>query len=97
MAGHSLNSDQDDYFEALSLLVEAYEAAHLPGLPAKKGLSLLRHLVEENKLSAAELSRLLGADRSLGVRILNEERNLTVDHIKKLAAYFHLPGQVFLS
>jgi HTH-type transcriptional regulator/antitoxin HigA len=97
MAGHHLNRDQDDYFEALSLLVEAYESASLPSLPAKKGLSILKHLVEENGLSAAELSRLLGADRSLGVRILNGERNLTVDHIKKLASRFHVPAQVFLA
>jgi HTH-type transcriptional regulator/antitoxin HigA len=96
MAGHVLNRDQDDYFEALSVLVEAYEIVHLPSLPAKKGLSLLKHLVEENALSAADLSRLLGTDRSLGVRILNGERNLTVDHIRKLAARFHVPAQVFL-
>ena len=96
MAGHDLNPDQDDYFEALSLFVEAYESAHLPGLPAKKGLSLLKHLLEENEMSAADLSRLLGADRSLGVRILNGERNLTVEHIKKLKARFHLPAETFL-
>jgi len=97
MAGHDLNPDQDDYFEALCLLVEAYESAHLPGIPVKKGLKLLKHLMEENKMSAAELARLLGTDRSLGVRILNGERSLTIDHIKKLAVRFHLPVAVFIS
>jgi HTH-type transcriptional regulator/antitoxin HigA len=77
--------------------VEAYETTHLPSLPEKKGLALLQHLIEENGLSAAELSRLLGTDRSLGVKILNGERNLTVDHIKKLASRFHVPAQVFLA
>jgi HTH-type transcriptional regulator / antitoxin HigA len=97
MAGHELNRDQEDYFEALSLFVEAYESAHLPGLPAKKGISLLKHLMDENEISAAGLSRLLGTDRSLGVRILNGERNLTLDHIRKLAARFRVPAAVFLS
>ena len=97
LAGQNLNPDQDDYFEALALLVEAYESAHLPGLPSKRGLPLLKHLVEENGMSAADLSRLLGADRSLGVRILNGERNVTVDHAKKLAARFRVPMEVFLA
>jgi len=97
MAGHAMSADQDDYFEALALLVEAYESAHLPGLPAKRGLPLLKHLIEENDMSAADLSRLLGSDRSLGVRILNGERNLTIDHMKKLAARFHVPMGIFLS
>ena len=97
MAGQNLNRDQDDYFEALSLLVEAYESAHLPGLPSKRGLPLLQHLVEENGMSAADLSRLMGTDRSLGVRILNGERNLTVDHARKLAARFQVPMEIFFA
>jgi HTH-type transcriptional regulator/antitoxin HigA len=97
LAGHNLTVDQDDYFEALSLFVEAYETAHLPGLPSKRGLTLLQHLMEENKISASGLSRMLGTDRSLGVRILNGERNLTIDHVKKLASRFRVPVQVFLS
>ena len=97
LAGHRLTIDQDDYFEALSLFVEAYESAHLPGMLAKRGLSLLKHLMEENGMSAADLSRLLGADRSLGVRILNGERNLTIEHVKKLAERFRVPVDVFLS
>ena len=97
LAGHHLTRDQEDYFEALALFVEAYESAHLPGLPAKRGVPLLRHLMEENEMSAADLSRLLGTDRSLGVRILNRERNLTIDHLKKLALRFQMPVEVFLS
>ncbi len=97
LAGHRLTRDQEDYFEALSLFVEAYEAAHLPGLPDKKGVPLLRHLLEEGAMSAADLSRLLGVDRSLGVRILNGERSLTLDHVKKLAAHFRVPATVFVS
>jgi HTH-type transcriptional regulator / antitoxin HigA len=97
MAGHTLNLDQEDYFEALALFVETYESAHLPGLPAKKGLTLLKHLLEENNMSAADLARSIGVDRSLGVRILNGERNLTLDHIKKLASRFRVPAGVFIS
>jgi HTH-type transcriptional regulator/antitoxin HigA len=91
MAGHKLNAEQQDYFEALSSLVEVYERQHVPQ-PKVSGLSLLRHLIEANNLSAADLSRMLGRDHSLGVRILNGERRLTLEHIKKLAKRFGLPA-----
>ncbi len=97
LAGHSLTSDQDDYFEALSLFVEAYETAHLPGFSPKTGLPLLKHLIEESGMSAADLARLLRVDRSLGVRILNGERNLTLDHVKKLTERFHVPAELFFA
>lgn len=95
MAGHPLNAEQEDYFEALSTLVEAYERQEVPE-PKLSGVEFLRHLVEANEMSAADLSRLLGRDRSLGVRLLNGERQLTVEHIKTLASHFGLPVQVFL-
>jgi HTH-type transcriptional regulator / antitoxin HigA len=95
MAGHRLNREQEEYFEALSTLVEAYERTLVPAATVS-GLELLRHLLESNNLSAAQLSRLLGRDRSLGVRILNGERGLTVEHIKKLANHFGIPAQAFL-
>jgi HTH-type transcriptional regulator/antitoxin HigA len=79
----------------LSSLVEVYERQNVPE-PKVTGLNLLRHLAEANNLSAADLSRLLGRDRSLGVRILNGERQLTVEHIKKLAGHFGLPVQSFI-
>jgi HTH-type transcriptional regulator / antitoxin HigA len=96
MAGHRLNREQEEYFEALSTLVEAYEQKSVPA-PRISGLDLLRHLLEVNNLSAAQLSGILGRDRSLGVRILQGERGLTVEHIKKLSAHFGLPVQAFFS
>ena len=95
MVGHRLNREQEDYLEALSTLVEAYERT-LAAKPGMSGLDLLRHLVEANDLSAADLSNILGRDRSLGVRILNGERGLTVEHIKKLSHRFGVPAQAFL-
>ncbi len=57
---------------------------------------ILKHLLEENSMSAADLAQLLGVDRSLGVRPVNGERHLTVDRIVKLARRFRLPADVLL-
>ncbi len=96
MAGHEMTHDQDDYFEALAILVEAYEGTNFPGFPAKRGLTLLRHLMNENQMSAADLARLIGADRSMGVKIMNGDLNLTLEHMKKLAKRFMVPDEISL-
>ncbi len=95
MAGQKLSAEQDDYFEALSTLVEAYEGQQLPATKLS-GLELLQHLIEANDMSAADLARLLDCDRSLGVRLLSGERQLNITHLKKLSAHFGLPTQLFL-
>jgi antitoxin component HigA of HigAB toxin-antitoxin module len=50
-------------------------------------------LLEQHELSAADLSRILGSDRSLGPKLLRGERRLTVGHIRTLARRFNVePG-----
>jgi len=49
--------------------------------------------MEQHDLSAADLARILGSDRSLGSKLLRGERRLTVDHIRILARHFQVyPG-----
>ncbi|MBI4028612.1 MAG: helix-turn-helix domain-containing protein [Verrucomicrobia bacterium] len=97
MAGHKLNVDQDAYLEALSTLVEAYEAEHHRLGDSKiTGRQALEYLLDANGLSAADLARLLGVDRSLGVRIIAGERRLTADHLRILSKRFKVSADLFL-
>ncbi|HEY7495561.1 MAG TPA: type II toxin-antitoxin system HigB family toxin [Candidatus Tectomicrobia bacterium] len=65
LAGHDLNADQTDYLDVLSTLVEAYENTHGPlDDPALCGLDILRALLAEHGMSAADLARLPGVYRS---------------------------------
>ncbi len=97
MAGHELTRDQEDYFDLLCRLVQDYESEQgdVPK-PKVTALAVLRHLLEEHKLSGADLSRLLGAHRTLGPMILRGERKLTVEHVRVLCAYFRVSADVFL-
>ena len=71
LAGRDLNVDQADYLDVLSTLVEAYENAHAPlDDPALCGLDVLRALLDEHGMSAADLARLLGVHRSMGSKLL---------------------------
>jgi HTH-type transcriptional regulator/antitoxin HigA len=97
MAGHKLTADQDDYFELLCGLIEAFEKEHASVSTAKaSGLDALRHLLDEHDLSAAELSRLLGAHRTLGAMILRGDRKLTLEHVRTLAGHFGVSADLFL-
>jgi HTH-type transcriptional regulator/antitoxin HigA len=99
LVGHTLNRDQQDYLEALTVFVERYEAHHVEtqvDAAHISGLQVLQSLVEAHDMSGADLSRLLGASRSLGPMILRGERSLTAEHARLLGKHFHVEPGVFI-
>jgi HTH-type transcriptional regulator/antitoxin HigA len=88
--------DQEDYFELLCSLVEEYDSKHVKW-PKVTGVGMLKHLLEEKGLAAADLSRLLGGSRNLGAMILRGERKLTLNHVRALARHFGVSADLFLS
>lgn len=100
MAGHEkhMNRDQQDYFELLCNLIEEYEREHFEIFDERKcsGLDLLKHLLELHDMNASDFSRLLGADRTLGAKILRGERNLTIPHLRILSKHFHVRADAFV-
>ena len=89
----AMNEDQHDYFALLCSLIADYEAA---AAPKRTPVQLLKHLLAEHGLNAADLSRILGASRTLGAMSLREERSLTIEHARALARHFGLPVGVFI-
>jgi len=96
LAGFDLNADQEDYLEALSTFVEAYEAERFPMADSRiDPLDALKALLAEHDMTASDLGRLLG-NRTLGAAILNGRRSLSKTHIKKLAEHFKVEPGLFL-
>jgi antitoxin component HigA of HigAB toxin-antitoxin module len=93
LAGFPLNAEQEDYLEAVALFLEEYEDTQAPRV---SGRQLLRHLCEENGLSGAALSRILGASRLLGSMLLRGDRNITAEHARALGKHFKLDPGAFL-
>jgi len=89
-------ADQADYFDLLCALMEEFDAEHVKW-PKVRGVEVLKHLLAEQGLVAADLSRILGGSRNLGAMILREERNLTLPHIRKLAAHFKVGAAAFVA
>ncbi len=95
MTAGRLTKGQARYMETLVQLVQAYEATHHE-IETPGGLATLRHLLDENGMNASDLARLLGIHASMGSKILNGDRMLTVDHLKKLAARFKVRPDAFM-
>ena len=92
---NDFTADQRDYIALLCSLIEDYDAEHVKW-PKVKGRDILQHLLDEHDLAAADLSRLLGGSRNLGAMILRGDRNLTLAHIRKLAAHFKVSPELFI-
>lgn len=94
-----LTEGQQQYLDALVTLMEAYEKetetwAHEENQPGP--LEVLKVLMDEHDVSAADLGRLLGEDEQFGRQILSGERELSQSHIRTLAERFNLEPGVFI-
>ena len=90
-----LTADQADYLEAVSSFLETHDRARVKW-PQGAALDTLKFLLAQHEMSAADLSRVLGGDRSMGPKLLRGERRLTVDHIRTLARHFHVEPGILL-
>lgn len=99
--------DSDDIdnplFELLSLRIAEYEksAPEFSALNDRlkktpQGVALLRTLMDQHGLKAADLASELGSKSNVS-NILNGRRALTVRHIAALAERFKLPAQAFIT
>jgi len=98
MASGRLSKGQASYFETLVQLVEVYDAReHAIDVDGLGGVETLRHLMAEADMNGSDLARLLGLHPSMGSKILNRDRELTLDHVRQLSAHFAVRPDVFVA
>jgi HTH-type transcriptional regulator/antitoxin HigA len=96
LARQKLTRGQTEFFETWSVLIGAYEDEHHAiDTSDISGLDSLKHLLEQNKMTASDLGLLLG-NRSLGSKILRGERELSKTHLRILADRFKVDAGLFL-
>ena len=79
---------------ALGMLVREYEEKYVP-IPDISGVELLKALIEEFNLHLKDLVPVFKTE-SFASAILNDQHPLTVEHIEKLAEFFHVSPYVFI-
>ncbi|MBK8903941.1 MAG: helix-turn-helix domain-containing protein [Anaerolineaceae bacterium] len=90
----NLTIDEQDYLTVLGMMVERYESEREPDFTLR-GTRLIRALMEEQGLRQRDLVAPIFKTDSIASAILNGKRQLTVEHINKLAAFFDLPHAWF--
>jgi HTH-type transcriptional regulator/antitoxin HigA len=91
-----LDAGETDYLYVLGDLMSEYEEKAYPMEDDVSEADMLRHLMEAQDRTQADIARGTGIAESTISELLSEKRRMTVDHIQKLAAYFHVSPGVFL-
>jgi HTH-type transcriptional regulator/antitoxin HigA len=90
-----LTSDEQNYLDVLSRLVEYYEDEHDP-LPVMTGVEALRFLIGENGLSQAQLSKETRIPETTLCEILTGKRGISPKVRAALAERFKVAPTLFV-
>lgn len=88
-----LTKEQESYLDALTELLSAYQR-RVSFVPDIHGVGLLKSLIKERQMRQKQLVFIFKTE-SIVSAILNGKRNLTVEHIEKLADYFKCSPAAF--
>jgi len=88
-----ITPEQQDYINILGMLIYEYEEKYV-SIPDLSGVELLKALIHEFNLQQKDLVPIFKTE-SIVSAILNGKRKFTVEHIEKLANFFHLSPSVF--
>ena len=91
-----LDEGGQEYLDALTDLVETYEAEHV-AIPDASEADVLRALMKASGLSQPELARVVGIAQSTISAVLNGSRSLTKGQVAALARFFHVSPAAFFS
>ncbi len=91
----SLSSYEKDYLNVLSDLVKTYEEEHYP-MAKVSDARMVRHLMEAKGVNQTEIAQATGIANSTISAVLKGARQLTREHIGRLAIFFHVDPGVFI-
>jgi len=83
-----------DEIELLGLLIEKYDAEQYE-LPIIDPIALLKSLMADHNLKAKDLTEILKLTKGTVSKILNYQKGLSKDTIRKLSHYFSLNQEAF--
>ena len=83
-----------DYIDVLTTLIEAYEALHYP-IPAPDPIAAIEFMMAQKGLSRRDLEPAIGS-RGRVSEILNRKRPLTLPMVRALSALLQIPTDVLV-
>jgi len=89
-----LSDAEKDFADLLTLLIEDFESKHYE-LPKASPLDVIRFLMDQHSLKQRDLLDIFG-NASVTSEVLSGKRELSKEHIRKLAARFSIPADMLL-
>ena len=91
-----LSDGAQEYLDALTIMIEAYEkTAH--AISPSTDSEMLRHLLEAKGIKQVDLARATGIQESTISAVLSGGRLFTRGQLGSVCKYFHVPMAVFSS
>ena len=90
----SRDAGEELYLDVLATLIEQFESEAYPEEPVSDA-DMLAHLIEARGVTQAEASKGTGIDVTTISLILSGKRQLTREHIGKVAQFFRVDAGVF--
>lgn len=84
----------EDEIELLYLLIDKWDQDH-NAFEELNPVELLKGLMEENQLKSKDLAEILGLSKGTISKILNYQKGLSKETIRKLSAHFKLYQEAF--
>ena len=91
-----LDPAEQDYLDVLSDLVERYETTEHP-IEDVSQADVLEHLLDARQVTPAKVAKATGISASALADVLAGKKSLGRVHIGKLARYFHVDPEIFIS
>jgi HTH-type transcriptional regulator/antitoxin HigA len=95
IARSTRSSEAEDYLDVLSDLVEKYESEHY-SIPDANPAEVLQFLIDEHKTNQRAVALATGIATSTMSEILSGRRQMNLEHMRRLAAFFKLDITAFL-
>lgn len=88
------DNSKEDEIELLTLLIEKCDEEQYQ-IPDLDPIEILKALMEDHQLKAKDLTDILSLSKGTVSKILNYQKGLSKDTIRKLAAHFKLSQEIF--
>ena len=86
--------EEQELAELLTVLIEKYEERRFP-IRQASAQQVLHHLMEARKLTQKDLWKLFGS-KGITSEVFHGKRSISKVQAKKLAAFFHVPPDLFI-
>ena len=87
-------SEAEKEAKLLAVLIEDYETKNIL-IPEPDPIEAIKFMMEQSQMSLKDLAAILGNKGNIS-KVLNRKRKLSIEMIRKLTEYLHIPSDILI-